>query len=239
MKTLFFLSNTEYNVGGFEGDGQPIVSGCILTIPPCRLETMGRSSTRWGLVVAMILCLLTACGSPGPQTLKRASWIVVLGAAQYNGVPSRIFRQRLDAAAALYQKGLAPQVLVTGGRQPGDLHSEGDTGRNYLIGLGLPARALYAETNSRSTYQNLQLALPWVKNQAIIVVTDQPHLPRALLLARQLGLEVQGHAVEGNYSQGYRNREWLLYLLTRLGFREAIRPAAASDAGQSNPGAAP
>ena len=200
---------------------------------------MGRGSTRWGLVVAIILSLLTACGSPEPQVLHKARWIVVLGAAQYNGVPSRIFRQRLDAAAALFRQGLAPQVLVTGGRQPGDLHSEGETGRNYLIGLGLPARALYAETDSRSTYQNLFLALAWVKHQEIIVVTDQPHLPRALLLARQLGLEAQGHAVGGSYSQAYRSRERLLYLLTWLGFREANRPATTVGDGPAGSVAAP
>lgn len=216
-----------------------MILGCILTLVPCRLETMGRGGARWGLVVAIILSLLTACGSPGSEVLRKSDWILVLGAAQYNGVPSRIFRNRLDAAAQLYQQGLAPRILITGGRQPGDLHSEGEAGRNYLIDLGLPAHTLYAETRSRSTYQNLLLALPWVKNRKIIAVTDQPHLPRALLLARQLGLEAQGHAVEGNYSQGYRSRERLLYLLTWLGFREATRPATTVDAGSKGSVAAP
>src|SRR2546426_6407416 len=46
--------------------------------------------------------------------------IAVLGAAQYNGRPSPVFRARLDHAAALYQRGLAPVVLVTGGVGSGD-----------------------------------------------------------------------------------------------------------------------
>src|SRR3989454_132548 len=37
-----------------------------------------------------------------------ADAIAVLGAAQYNGRPSPVFRARLDHAAALYQRGLAP-----------------------------------------------------------------------------------------------------------------------------------
>src|SRR2546430_3513538 len=45
--------------------------------------------------------------------------IAVLGAAQYNGRPSPVFRARLDHAAALYQRGLAPVVLATGGAGSG------------------------------------------------------------------------------------------------------------------------
>ena len=46
---------------------------------------------------------------------RSADAIAVLGAAQYNGRPSPVFRARLDHAAALYQRGLAPVILVTGG----------------------------------------------------------------------------------------------------------------------------
>src|SRR3989441_1018960 len=62
-----------------------------------------------------------------------ADAIVVLGAAQYNGRPSPVFRARLDHAAALYQRGLAPVVLVTGGVGTGDTVSESEVGRHYLV----------------------------------------------------------------------------------------------------------
>src|SRR5947199_400875 len=61
-----------------------------------------------------------------------ADAIVVLGAAQYNGRPSPVFRARLDHAAALYQRGLAPVVLVTGGVGAGEVLSEANVGRDYL-----------------------------------------------------------------------------------------------------------
>src|ERR1700704_1195798 len=71
-----------------------------------------------------------------------ADAIVVLGAAQYNGRPSPVFRARLDHAATLYQRGLAPTVLVTGGVGAGDTVSESDVGRRYLLKAGLPGGAV-------------------------------------------------------------------------------------------------
>ena len=50
--------------------------------------------------------------------------IVVLGAAQYNGRPSPVFRARLDHALGLYRERLAPLVVVTGGVGRGDTMSE-------------------------------------------------------------------------------------------------------------------
>ena len=62
--------------------------------------------------------------------------IVVLGAAQYDGRPSPVYRARLDHAADLYERDLAPTILVTGGRRPGDRFTEAAAGEGYLMGLG-------------------------------------------------------------------------------------------------------
>src|SRR6266516_6917482 len=59
-----------------------------------------------------------------------ADAIVVLGAAQYNGRPSPVFRARLDHAATLYQRGLAPTVLVTGDVGARDSLNEANVGRD-------------------------------------------------------------------------------------------------------------
>src|SRR5881398_3041724 len=77
--------------------------------------------------------------------------IAVLGAAQYNGRPSPVFRARLDHAAALYQRGLAPVVLVTGGVGSGDTVSESEVGRRYLVRAGLPEGAVTALPAGAST----------------------------------------------------------------------------------------
>src|SRR5207245_10284824 len=51
---------------------------------------------------------------------RRSQAIVVLGAAQYNGRPSPVFKARLDHAATLYHDRVAPVIVVPGGNQTGD-----------------------------------------------------------------------------------------------------------------------
>ncbi len=138
--------------------------------------------------------------------------IVVLGAAQWNGHPSPIFAARLEHAAQLYQKGAAPRILVTGGRAPGAQHSEGRVGCHYLERLGVPSSALLCETLSRSTWENLKAARTLLGPAEVIIVTDAPHLPRALLYARRLGLQARGAAVLGPFRARYWWRERLYYL---------------------------
>jgi len=168
----------------------------------------------WVLVV-----LFLACPAAASSTLQKADWIVVLGAAQYNGEPSLIFRNRLEAALRLYQQGYAPRIAVTGGRRPGDRFSEGQVGCQYLQARGVPRLALYCEQKSRRTIENLTNIAPIVGQSKVIIVTDEPHLPRALILARQLGLQASGFAVRGQFKECYWQREGWLALLARLGVR--------------------
>ncbi len=150
-------------------------------------------------------------------------WIVVLGAAQYGGRPSPAFERRLEAALKLYQKGLAPRIAVAGGRAPGDRWSEGEAGCRYLLAQGVPQEALFCEGQSRNTYENLLFLKPHLKGR-LLLVTDRPHLARALFLARLLGLKAQGYGVEGPYPLGYWAREWLYRLWLYLGLRPFPAP---------------
>jgi vancomycin permeability regulator SanA len=59
---------------------------------------------------------------------KKSDAIIVLGAAQFDGRPSKILAARLDHAIDLYRRGIAPFVVVTGGNQPGDRFTEAQAG---------------------------------------------------------------------------------------------------------------
>src|SRR2546430_3083981 len=96
---------------------------------------------------------------------RSADAIAVLGAAQYNGRPSPVFRARLDHAAALYQRGLAPVVLVTGGVGSGDTVSESEVGRRYLVKAGLPDGAVVGLPAGASTSASLAGVAPWVSGE--------------------------------------------------------------------------
>ncbi|MCL6464746.1 MAG: YdcF family protein, partial [Acidobacterium ailaaui] len=71
-----------------------------------------------------------------------ADAIAVFGAAEYDGRPSPVLRARLDHALELYQRRLAPLVITLGGGDPGDTHSEGGVGHDYLLAHGVPEAAI-------------------------------------------------------------------------------------------------
>ncbi len=119
---------------------------------------------------------------------------VVMGAAQYSGVPSGALAGRLDRAAELYHQGLVRRIVVTGGNQPGDRTTEGMTGFVYLRERGVPEAALLVENGSTNTWEQL-LATALIVSQhdihEVIVVSDPYHNRRVLDIAGQLGLHAQ------------------------------------------------
>src|SRR2546427_1773893 len=120
-----------------------------------------------------------------------ADAIAVLGAAQYNGRPSPVFRARLDHAAALYQRGLAPVVLVTGGVGPRDTLAEATVGHDYLVRLGLPSDAVIPLAGGADTHASLVQVRDWFEgrdSRRVLLVSDGFHMLRLQIIARRLGL---------------------------------------------------
>jgi uncharacterized SAM-binding protein YcdF (DUF218 family) len=120
-----------------------------------------------------------------------ADAVVVLGAAQYDGEPSSIFAARLKHAAALYDDKLAPRIVTTGGGRPGDVYTEAEAGRRYLIKLGVPASAVIAVPVGTDTLGSLQAVAGraaqdgWI---SALIVSDPWHSLRARQMARDSGL---------------------------------------------------
>jgi uncharacterized SAM-binding protein YcdF (DUF218 family) len=124
-----------------------------------------------------------------------ADAIVVMGAAQYDGRPSPVFRARLDHAATLYHRGLAPVVIVTGGTGAGDTVSEAVVGRDYLLAIGLPADALVTEDAGRTSATSVRAAAERIHRRggtSALFVSDGFHLLRLGVLARRFGLRALG-----------------------------------------------
>jgi len=144
-----------------------------------------------------------------------ADAIIVLGAAQYNGHPSPVLKARLDHAAALYARHLAPVVIVTGGVGARDSVSEAAVSRRYLRERGLPDSAVIAEATGNTTEPSLRAAATVVKargGRRVILVSDGFHLLRLAIVARRLGLTPLGSPAPGSPILSNRRRE-LGYLL--------------------------
>jgi uncharacterized SAM-binding protein YcdF (DUF218 family) len=124
---------------------------------------------------------------------QRAEAIVVLGAAQYDGDPSPVLRGRLDHAAELFQTGIAPVVVVTGGQQPGDRFTEASAAAGYLHERGVPEQALRRETTSRTSWESLAATARILRQEGIgdevVLVSDPYHSFRIAQIAGEVGLD--------------------------------------------------
>jgi len=165
-------------------------------IPPMPFWTLRRKVIAAGAVTLALafgwaaVVVAVALTSAHDQATT-ADAIAVLGAAQYNGRPSPVFRARLDHAAALYQRGLAPVVLVTGGVGSGDSLSEAEVGRRYLVKSGLPDGAVVALLAGASTSSSLDGVANWFagkENRRVLLVSDGFHMLRLKIIATHLGL---------------------------------------------------
>ena len=90
------------------------------------------------VVLAWLACLAAVVIRARRDQARAADAIVVLGAAQYVGRPSPVLRARLDHALALWRRGLAPRLILTGGTGVGDTTSEAAVGPVSYTHLTLP-----------------------------------------------------------------------------------------------------
>lgn len=126
---------------------------------------------------------------------RPAQAIVVMGAAQYDGVPSPVYAARLDHAVELYLAGIAPVLVVTGGKAEGDRTTEAAAGRAYAIAHGVPAASIISEDRGRTTRESLSAVgalLHEAGIQRAVVVSDRTHMLRSLRIATDEGLEAWG-----------------------------------------------
>jgi len=118
--------------------------------------------------------------------------IGVFGAAEYDGRPSPVYRARLDHALQLFNHGIAPLIITLGG-DGGDDYSEGNVGRQYLIGKGVPDQSIIAETQSRNTEESAKRIAVIARTNGLkrlVIVSDGTHLFRIHEICAAEGLNV-------------------------------------------------
>ena len=116
--------------------------------------------------------------------------IVVLGAAQYDGRPSPQLAARLDHVVVLWDRGLAPLVVTTGGKRPGDRFTEAQASANYLTAHGVPSSAIEQVVGTTS-YGELVAARDLLRSKGlrrVLLVSDPYHSLRIRLVSQELGL---------------------------------------------------
>ena len=153
------------------------------------------------------------------EEARPADLILVMGAAEYRGRPSPVFRARLDHALDLYRRGLAPRILTTGGAGGDPQFTEGEVGRAYLVGSSVPSEAIIVEPEAESTAQSTAAAAEIMHRMGLascILVSDGYHIFRTKRMLAQQGLKVYGSPRPSPPDEGYR--QWWLYLRQAVGY---------------------
>lgn len=145
------------------------------------------------LLLAYVAYRISAQGDRDDR--RPADAIVVLGAAQYDGQAGAVLESRLQHALELFEAGLAPYLVVTGGNLPGDSTTEAEVSRDWLIERGVAPEAILFENRGRSTAESLAAVARLFSEHDLqrgLFVSDRTHMLRVLRIALDEGIDAWG-----------------------------------------------
>ncbi len=181
----------------------------VETLPIKRSRGTGSEFRRW--FVTLFITAILAIGLLGGSLVvaiymaarsdqeRHADAIVVMGAAQFNGRPSAVLKARLDTTYQVWKDGVAPVIIVTGGKMPGDRFTESEASRDYLVDRGVPEEAILLENEGRTSQASLQRVGTIARDHdihSVVIVSDGFHLFRSKLIADRNGLDAFGVPAE-------------------------------------------
>jgi uncharacterized SAM-binding protein YcdF (DUF218 family) len=161
--------------------------------------------------VGIVAVSVTWAGAHGDT--KSVDAIVVMGAAQYDGVPSPLLESRLQHALNLWKQKQAPLIAVTGGKQAGDRFTEGDTSRRWLTDRGVPVAAIIVESVGHSTWESIKNLAPMLTAaniRSVVVVSSSWHVQRAALSLDELGFRAHSSASSDGVLSGSSEKSKLI-----------------------------
>ncbi|HLU69246.1 MAG TPA: YdcF family protein [Fibrobacteria bacterium] len=150
----------------------------------------------------------------GPEDVPPVDAVIVPGASVYrSGQLSPVLERRMETALALAFERPGVRLLLSGTNVPQG-YSETRAMREYAIDRGFPAEKILVDDAGRSTFLTLLNCKTIFGLQRVALVSQDYHLPRALYIARRLGMEVYGlrvlreDGVQPVSGSGWNAREW-------------------------------
>lgn len=173
------------------------------------------------LACAFAVYLLASWLYSAVPTSLAPKYAIVLGARLIDGQVPPLLRSRLDRAIELHQQyeadGRELTLIPSGGQGKDEIKPEGEGMAEYLVDQGIPRDHVLVEDKAVNTRQNLELSRALVDspNQPFGVVTNNYHVFRAALLARQMGMKahVFGAKTKFYYLPSAVIREFLAILV--------------------------
>ena len=170
-----------------------------------------------GSLLLLILAVNAAVyGEARPYLYNDAAAAPVLP----SGAPAPVFIDRVNTAIELYTRGKAPKILVSGDNGTAG-HNEVDPVRDYLLQNGIPDKDIFLDHAGFDTYSTMYRAREIFGVSSVLIASQSFHLPRAIFIARRLGMEAYGvntdvgHILFSNYvREVFANEKAAFDLLT-------------------------
>lgn len=128
--------------------------------------------------------------------------VIILGASVVDKKPSPILEERIETAIHLYHIGKVSKILVSGDNGERS-YDEVSAVRTYLTNAGIPASDIFLDHAGFDTYSSMFRAREIFEVTSAIIVTQDFHLPRALYIARHVGINAYGMVADGGQSSWY------------------------------------
>lgn len=122
-----------------------------------------------------------------------ADAVIILWASVKGNQLSQIVQDRAEAAITVYQAKKAAKIVVSwdGDSDPEHYYNEVTAINKYLINRSIPPADIFVDFYGYDTYDSLRRAKEMFGIKTLIISTQRFHLPRALLIARTLGMEAE------------------------------------------------
>lgn len=164
-----------------------------------------------GVLLLLVYAIYRIAAQGEIDEARPADAIVVLGAAQFNGQPGGVFEARLQHAVDLWKQGLAPYLIVTGGKLPADITTEAATAQAWAIANGVPKEAILGENRGRNTLESMDGVAAILRSHdlhSVLFVSDRTHMLRVLRMAKDLGITAWGSPTPTSPTDLEPDRRW-------------------------------
>lgn len=151
------------------------------------------------LIILSMVIVFVVYDSYGRQYIKRidelpnnCESIIVLGAGiRKDGNPCDLLADRLFMAVQVYNKNICKNILLTGDHKD-DTYNEVAVMKDWIVRKQVEINDIILDGCGFCTFNSMYNAKNSFNIEKAIISTNKYHLPRAIYLARKMGIEAYG-----------------------------------------------
>lgn len=135
------------------------------------------------------------------DNLEKLDYMIILGAGLDGYNVGKTLKSRLDKAIEYYNLNKDVKIIVTGGQGKNEVISEAEAMYNYLVSKDIPKENIIKEDKATTTLENIIFSKEILENRnsenkKVLIVTNEFHLTRSMIIANILGMDSEGLAAE-------------------------------------------